>query len=988
MPIPSPSLSVVPARITLPAPPTPREAQPFPTLATIAPVVVALAMWAVTRSPFALMFAAFGPVMAIAGYLDAGVGGRRRHRSACTRHAAALLEVEAAITRAHETERRERIAEHPPAALVVEIGRTDARWRVPVERATLVSIGRGSARSTLRVEGTDDAATEDLRQRAATIEDVPVTVDARHGIGVVGPLPLARAVARGLLVQVTHAMPPDALTVVSMPSSGWDEFRALPHLGSRSHSVGTGRPALTLSVDERSGEFEAEVAPADLRLVVARSVADLPSTCVEIVECESPLAVRWRRADAVHGIAARPDPVSAPDARRFAEAMESDAVALGLSRERNEPPASLRFDELPGAERTSVHRLAVPLGATSNGPLVVDLVADGPHAVIGGTTGSGKSELLITWIVGLASAASADQVSLLLFDFKGGATFGALHDVPNVVGLVTDLDEATAARALESLRAEVRHRERWLHESGLRDVRDATDGAMPRLVIVVDEFAAMIEMFPDLHAVFVDLAARGRSLGVHLVLCTQRPASAVRDGVLANCDIRISLRVNNAGDSLAVVGSPDAAALPPSQPGRVIVSLGGRPGVVAQIATTTSAHIDMLARRPSATGVRRPWLDPLPERIPLEDLTDARTEGDVDGFGLGRFDLPGEQRQPVAWYRPEDDGHLLVLGSAGRGSSTLLALIVAQSRPGWTVQSVPVDPEWAWDALQEIGRQVRTGEPGADRVLVLIDDVDLLMARWGDDYARAARDELSEILRAGPGRGVHVVLAAHRATGDILALASLVGSTLRLGAANKQEHVLSGGDGATFRGDRRPGSGTWHGHELQVAIPDGTTRVPERLRPAAVPLRPGLLMIVTRRPALRARWARQRGAEDVLVLGAPSQGTLRVDDLAVGAGTSVVVGELDAWQQQWALLPALRSSATVVLEDTSISEWRALTRRAELPPWVAPGSPHGWLLRPDGHVERVSFDTDTLRPEEPAPVSGSRRSARRGSATNRLEPGR
>jgi S-DNA-T family DNA segregation ATPase FtsK/SpoIIIE len=985
MPTPSPSLSVSPARISLPAPPAARESQPFPTLATIAPVVVSLAMWAVTRSPFALMFAAFGPVMAIAGYLDAGVGGRRRYRSACRRHAAALADIEAAVTRAHETERRGRFAEHPPAALVVAHGRTDARWRVPHERATLVSIGRGSTPSTLRIDGTDDAGTEDLRQRAATIEDVPVAVDARHGIGVVGPLPLARAVARGLLVQVTHAMPPDALTVVSLPSTGWDEFRALPHLRARSRSVVTTRPALTASVAERTGEFEAAVVAADLRIVVARSVADLPSTCVEIVECESPLAVRWRRADAVRGVTARPDPVSAPDARRFAEAMESDAVALGLSRERNEPPESLRFDELPGPEHTSVHRLAVPLGATSSGPLVVDLVADGPHAVIGGTTGSGKSELLITWVVALASAAPADQVSLLLFDFKGGATFGALSAVPNVVGLVTDLDEATAVRALESLRAEVRHRERWLHESGLRDIRDAADGAMPRLVIVVDEFAAMIETFPDLHAVFVDLAARGRSLGVHLVLCTQRPASAVRDGVLANCDIRISLRVNNAGDSLAVVGSPDAATLPSSQPGRVIVSLGGRPGVIAQIATTTQSHIDGLARRSSARTVRRPWLDPLPGRIPLEGLSNAGPDGEADGFRLGRFDLPGEQRQPVARYRPEDDGHLLVLGAAGRGTSTVLAVVGAQSRAGWAVQSVPVDPESAWDALQELGRQVRTGDPGVDRVLVLIDDLDLLMARWGDDYSRVARDELSEILRAGPGKGIHVVLAAHRATGDILALASLVGSTLRLGAANKQEHVLSGGDGASYRSDRRPGSGTWRGRELQVAIPDGSTRVREQAGTAAVPLGPGLLMIVTRRPALRARWARERGAEGVLVLGAPTQGTIRVDDLTVGSGTSVVVGELDAWQQQWALCSALRSSATVVVEDATVSEWRALTRRAELPPWVAPGSSRGWLLRPDGQVERVSFDTDPGAAGEPARASGSRRSARRVSRPTRVE---
>jgi S-DNA-T family DNA segregation ATPase FtsK/SpoIIIE len=981
MPTPSHSLTLAPARITLPPAPPLREPHPFPTLATVAPVVVALAMWAVTRSPFALMFAAFGPVMAISGYLDAGLGGRRRHRAARARHAAALIAVEEAIEAAHGEERRRRSAEHPAARVIVETGRTDARWRIPGDRASLVSVGRGPAASTVRVDGAEDQETSELRSRAITVEDVPIVIDARQGIGVVGPVPLARAVARGLLVQLAHAAGPDALAVVSLPTTGWEEFDALPHLSARAPADGrSGRP-LTVSIDERAGDAEGAAGTAALRIVVAASVAELPSSCLEIVECESPLRVRWRRADAIGGVAARPDPVSAPDARRFAEAMAADALTLGLAHERYEPPTSLRFDELPPAEGPSVHRLAVPIGATADGPLVVDLVSDGPHAVIGGTTGSGKSELLITWAVAIARSAPPDRVSLLLFDFKGGATFGGLVGVPHVAGLVTDLDEATAGRALESLRAELRHRERWLQESGYRDIRDAAAGEMPRLVIIVDEFAAMIDAFPDLHGVFVDLAARGRSLGVHLVLCTQRPASAVRDGVLANCDIRISLRVNNAGDSMAVVGTPDAAALPSTHPGRVIAALGGRPAVLAQIASTTDAHIAGLPASPLATGLRRPWLDPLPTRIPLDGLEAADTSDECDGgaagFRIGRFDLPVEQRQPVAWYRPEEDGHLLVLGASGRGSSTFLSVLAARPPSGWRVERVPVDPEAAWDALQALADQVRTGGTGPwadERTLVLVDDLDLLLGRWGDDYARTARDDLAEVLRAGPGRGVHLVVTAHRATGDVLALASLVGSTLRLGAVSKQEHVLSGGDGAAFRPERRPGSATWRGHELQLADPGVVRPLVAEASPPSVPLRPGLLMIVTRRPTLRARWARQRGVENVVVLGAPTQGTLRIDDLAVGAGTTVVIGDTDGWQQQWALLSVLRSTAAVVLEDASAAEFRAITRRAELPPWVAPGASRAWLLRPDGRVSRVSFEAGADRDRA---VTGSRGTARR-----------
>src|SRR5690606_38751968 len=148
------------------------------------------------------------------------------------------------------------------------------------------------------------------------------------------------------------------------------------------------------------------------------------------------------------------------------------------------------------------------------------------------------------------------------------------RDLPHVVGIVTDLDEVAAARALRSLRAELRHRESLLAERGARSIEELADGvpALARLVIVVDEFAALTAGFPELHEVFADLAARGRSLGVHLVLCTQRPAGSVRDSVLANCTLRISLRVNNRADSIAVVGEPGAAALPRHPVGRAIIA--------------------------------------------------------------------------------------------------------------------------------------------------------------------------------------------------------------------------------------------------------------------------------------------------------------------------------------------------------------------------------------------------------------------------------
>src|SRR5690606_23108114 len=113
--------------------------------------------------------------------------------------------------------------------------------------------------------------------------------------------------------------------------------------------------------------------------------------------------------------------------------------------------------EPPG--RAARDHLAVPVGVAAHGPAFVDLVADGPHALVAGTTGSGKSELLVSWVLALAGRIPPDRVSFLLVDFKGGSAFAPLAQLPHVVGVVSDLDPASARRAVESLRAELRRRE-------------------------------------------------------------------------------------------------------------------------------------------------------------------------------------------------------------------------------------------------------------------------------------------------------------------------------------------------------------------------------------------------------------------------------------------------------------------------------------------------------------------------------------------------
>lgn len=338
---------------------------------------------------------------------------------------------------------------------------------------------------------------------------------------------------------------------------------------------------------------------------LAASPDELPIECRSVAlltGAGAGLRVQYSAAGGV--LQARPDAASDALARQLARTLSPlRDVTPG---QRSALPNVVRLadlaDEDPFDPRTHATRwLAKPattafvLGRDEAGPAEFDLRADGPHALVGGTTGAGKSELLRALVLALARGNRPDRLAFVLIDYKGGSAFDACASLPHTVGLVTDLDADATRRALAGLEAELRAREARLRASGAADLDEYTarvdagthapDGTplshLSRLVIVVDEFRALAEELPDFVTGLVRLAALGRSLGLHLVLATQRPAGIVSADMRANLALRIALRVRDAADSLDIVETDRAARISPRRPGRAVARSGcGQPRMI------------------------------------------------------------------------------------------------------------------------------------------------------------------------------------------------------------------------------------------------------------------------------------------------------------------------------------------------------------------------------------------------------------------------
>ncbi|WP_315209818.1 FtsK/SpoIIIE domain-containing protein [Actinomyces massiliensis] len=525
------------------------------------------------------------------------------------------------------------------------------------------------------------------------------------------------------------------------------------------------------------------------------------------------------------------------------------------------------------------------------GAVRADLVSDGPHALVAGTTGSGKSELLIAWLFQLALDLPPSRLALILVDYKGGAAFGPLADLPHTAGVLTDLDPAATARALASLEAEVQRRERLLARAGAKDVtalsstmgpaKGSTRGsttsvqAPPRLVVVVDEFATLASQHPDILDSLVRVAAQGRSLGIHLILATQRPAGAVSPVIRANTTLRVCLRVLDAGDSRDVLGHDGAAALEP-HPGRVLV-VGSDPadeGGPAQAPWCGStSHLEALvaevrAATKNSSPPWRPWAPPLPTSISAEEAAAlGPATSPADGPILAATDHPREQR--LGHWRWSVDRPLGVFGSPGSGRTTTALTVVtsaletnlavslcvagamppqlaAITGPGLGTVVGPEDPR----RLARLWSLAVSGELAGE--LLVIDDVDAMTSAVDEVLGPGEGQALLEIVvRTAPATRTGLVLTAPLAMAGAR-WAARIGLHLVLGAPQPAQAAVAGLPRGVVTGSS-PGRGVIldgatdaeHALTAQVVIPRAPRRAPARPThrlatiPRAVPPAPG-----------------------------------------------------------------------------------------------------------------------------------------------------
>ncbi|MCU1405171.1 MAG: cell division protein FtsK [Glaciihabitans sp.] len=805
---------VSPLRFRLPAPPPAPSRNPLPWITAMLPALLGVSMAVLLKQPFYLLFALMSPVMMISSNLSSRRNGKKSHRRMLIEHGEILVSIGADVTATLAAEQHRRRVDTPDAAelMLAATAPTRRLWERRSTDADHLQLRVGSADLASAIDVEDLAQLEHRRQQPRSNTAVPVTLSLAEAgvIGVAGDGDFSRRMGQWIVGQFAVLQSPRDLQVYVLGApetiTAWNWAHWLPHLrpalgqdavsllGSDADSLGRRVAELGQLITERTAATTAANARAirhtpDILVVLdgARRLRAMPGIvtllrdgpavgihvlCLDLEERQLPEECTAVIAETSPGRLCVTQDNAAPVTGVLADVVSDgwfEEVARSLSPIRDVTPSESDSLVPDSANLLDVLELSTPtgtailakwaadgrsteavVGVSIDGPFSVDLVRDGPHGLVAGTTGSGKSEFLQTLVASLAVANRPDAMTFVLIDYKGGAAFSQCVDLPHTVGMVTDLDPHLVQRALNSLRAELVRREQALALVGAKDLEDyyahvgGSAAPLPRLAIVIDEFAAMAKELPDFVAGLIGIAQRGRSLGVHLVMATQRPSGVISPEIRANTNLRIALRMTDAGESSDVIDIADASRIPKSIPGRAYARLGHASIIPFQTARVGGTHTSLVSdvpdrapfvarlgwqdfalpvpqaplgatassdvtdlsllvasiREASATlGIpaqHSPWLPPLPTSIPLADLlafdaaagAGAAAASSTPKISWAREDIPAHQEQANAVLDLAKFGHLYIVGAPGSGRSQALRTIAASAASTTTTSDI------------------------------------------------------------------------------------------------------------------------------------------------------------------------------------------------------------------------------------------------------------------------------------------------------------
>lgn len=396
-------------------------------------------------------------------------------------------------------------------------------------------------------------------------------------------------------------------------------------------------------------------------------------------------------------------------------------------------------------ESNSVVSLKALIGLdTTARPIYLDIheKAQGVHGLVAGSTGSGKSEFLISYILSMAISYSPEDVNFVIIDYKGSGLASAFDrpemKLPHLAGTITNISTSELERSLLSFQSELKRREKIFNETlnklneGTMDIykyqrlyhEGVVDEPLPHLIIVSDEFAELKQQQPDFMDQLVSISRVGRSLGVHLILCTQKPQGVVDDQIRSNCNFRICLKVQDRMDSIDVIEIPDAVKL--RQAGQFFMSSSNTDPVLGQSGyaganyvprDVSKKQVDKTIKYISDTGkiykeasdrvetnnnlygeeltnivkyicnmskergysTKQLWLNNIPEDIYIDNLKkkykDVESENEIRPI-IGEYDDPFNQRQGLVKLDLTNEGNVLIYGTPDSGRETLLSSLI------------------------------------------------------------------------------------------------------------------------------------------------------------------------------------------------------------------------------------------------------------------------------------------------------------------------